>query len=96
MVPVFVAVKFGVMPETALLFASNIVIVTVEVATPSASTGPVPLIVELVATAVPAIKVTVPSALETGVVIDSVFTSALRDLSEQVETPLESVALQEL
>ena len=92
----FVAVKFGVMPETPLLFASNIVMVTVEVAIPSASTGPVPVIVELVATAVPATKVIVPSALVTGAVMDKVFTSALRDLSVQVEIPLESVALQVL
>lgn len=45
--PVSVEVKVGVTPETPLLAASFRVIVTVEVATPFAITGPVPVIVEV-------------------------------------------------
>ncbi len=45
-----VALKLGVTPATGLLFVSSSVIVTVLVATPFATTGPVPLIVEFAAT----------------------------------------------
>jgi hypothetical protein len=66
-VAVSVAENVGVSPDTGLLDASLRVIVTVDVAVPLATTGPVPVIVELMAIAAPAVKVTVPSALMTGV-----------------------------
>lgn len=62
-------------------------IVTVEVALPFATTGPVPTIVEFAATGDPAVKITVPSDLETGVAMARVFDSAFKDESVQVETP---------
>ena len=46
-----VAENVGTTPARALLFVSLRVIVTVEAATPSARTGPVPVMVELVAPA---------------------------------------------
>jgi len=61
--------------------------VTVEVATPFATTGLVPVIVELAATAEPAVKVTVPPLFTTGVAIESVLTSAFVDASVHVDTP---------
>ena len=85
--PVSVAVKVGTEPETALLFTSLRLMVMVEVATPSAATEEVPVMDELAATAIPAVKTTVPSALTTGVAIDNVLVSALSDLIVQVETP---------
>jgi hypothetical protein len=63
------------------------VTVTVEVATPSATTGVVPVMVELAATAAPAVKTTVPSALETGVTIDNVLVSAFEELRVHVAVP---------
>ena len=86
-VPVLVAEKVGVCPATKLLLISLRVIVTAEVATPLATTGPVPVIVELAATAAPAVKMTVPSALATGVTIESVFVSAASELKVQIEIP---------
>ena len=74
-------------PATELLEASFRVIVTVEEAVPSARTGVVPEIVELAATADPAVNVTVPSALTNGVAIESVLTSATDELNVHVETP---------
>lgn len=73
---VSVAVKVGVAPMTGLFEASFRVMVTVEVAEPSATTGDVPVMEELAATAEPAVNVTVPPAFTTGVAIESVFTSA--------------------
>ena len=67
---------------------------TVEVATPSATTGVVPVIVELAATAAPAMKVTDPSALLTGVAMLRVLEPAEVEVMEQVEVPVASVALQ--
>ena len=93
-VPVLVALKVGVCPETGLLLASLKVILTVDVAVPFATTGLVPVIVELTATADPAVKTTVPSALTTGVAIDNVFVSAVVDDKVQVETPDAFVAEQ--
>ena len=93
-VPVLVALYVGVWPETGLLFTSLKVMVTVEVAVPFATTGLVPVIVEVAATAEPAVKTTVPSALATGVAIDKVFVSALVDDKVQVETPDAFVAEQ--
>ena len=82
-----VAEKVGVCPEIGLLLASLKVMVTVEVAVPFATTGLVPVIVELTATAGPAVKTTVPSAFTTGVAIDNVFVSAAVDARVQVDTP---------
>ena len=72
---------------TGLLLASLKVIVTVEVAVPFATTGLVPVIVELTATAEPAVKITVPSALTTGVAMDNIFVSALVEDKVQVDAP---------
>ena len=69
------------------MLASLKVIVTVEVPDPLATTGLVPVIVELTATTEPAVKVTVPPAFTTGVAIDRVLTSAELDVRVQVETP---------
>jgi hypothetical protein len=57
--PVSVAEKVGVTPETALRKMSFSVMVTVEVATPFATTGLVPVMVELAAMAAAAVTVTV-------------------------------------
>ena len=81
------AAKTGVSPGTGLLPASRNVTVTVEVATPSATTGPVPDMVDVAATAEPAVKVTEPSVLLTGDVIESVFASAVVEARVQVATP---------
>jgi propanediol dehydratase small subunit len=86
-VPVLVAEKVGVTPETGLLVASLSVIVTVEDAAPLAITGPEPVMVEFTATADPAVKITVPSVLATGVTIERVLVSAVAELKVQVETP---------
>ena len=85
--PVLVALNVGVWPETGLLFTSLKVIVTVEVADPLATTGLVPVMVDVVATTAPAVKVTVPSALATGVAIDKIFVSAIVEDKLQVDTP---------
>jgi hypothetical protein len=68
--------------------------VTVEVAEPSATTGPVPVIVEGAAAGAPAVKVTVPSAFTIGVAMESVFTSAFVEVNVQTESPAASVAEQ--
>ena len=86
-VPVSVAEKVGVSPSTAFPFTSRRVMVMVEVAAPSATTGEVPFMDDVVATTVPAIKVTDPPLLETGVTIERVLTSARRELSVHVEIP---------
>lgn len=65
--------------------------VTVEVATLLAVTGPEPTMFEFAAMAAPAVKVTVPSALVIGEVMERVFTSAIVEASVQVATPLASV-----
>jgi hypothetical protein len=75
-VPVSVAPKVGIIPETALLPASLRVIVTVDVAEPSATTGVVPEIVEFIATAEPAVNTTELPAFTTGVRIERTFVSA--------------------
>src|SRR5437870_4601571 len=61
--------------------------VTVAGATPFATTGLVPVIVELAAAAEPAVKVTVPPLCTTGVAMESVLTSAFVDASVHVDTP---------
>ena len=92
--PVSVAPKVGTIPETALLAASLSVIVTVEVAVPSATTGVVPVIEELTATAEPGVKITVVPAFTTGVRIERTFDSALVEARVQVAIPEASVAEQ--
>jgi hypothetical protein len=89
--PVFVAEKVGTSPTTGLLAISLRVMVTVELATPSATTGPVPTIDEFAAAAAPPVNVTVPSVFVTGVVMLRVLISALVDCKVHVEDPLESV-----
>ena len=74
--PVSVAEKVGVVPEIGLLFASSIVMVTVEVAEPSATMELVPVIVEVATAGESATKVTAPSALIIGEAMDKVLTSA--------------------
>jgi hypothetical protein len=85
---VSVAEKVGTDPVTGLLLESLRVIVIVDVAEPSATTGPVPVMLEFAATAASAVKVTVPPIFETGVRISSVLISALVAFKEQVEIPL--------
>jgi hypothetical protein len=94
--PVSVAVKVGVKPATPLLVPSRRVIVTVEVATPSAITGVVPVIVEFAATGAPmtVLKVTLLPALMKGVAREIFFTPAAIDFTVQVEVPVKFVALQ--
>ena len=92
--PVSVALKVGTMPGTALLVASFKVMVTVEVATPLATTEPVPVMVELRATGADASNTTVPSAFDTGVAMLKVFVSAVLDARVQVDTPKAVVELQ--
>ena len=85
--PVSVAEKVGTTPELALLFTSFRVIVTVDVAVPSALTGPEAVIVEVAADAPAELKTTVPPVRTTGVASESVLVSAWVDLSVQVEIP---------
>jgi hypothetical protein len=89
--PVFVAENVGVWPETLLLFESFKVMVTIDVAIPSATTGLVPVMFELMATAGPAVKMTEPSVFETGVRIERDLVSAESDVNVQVATPDPSV-----
>jgi hypothetical protein len=89
--PVLVAENVGTVPITGLFEASLSVTVTVDVAVPSATTGPDPVMLEFAATAAPEVKITVPSAFATGVTIESVFVSAVDDFNVQVEIPEESV-----
>ena len=88
------ALKVGVFPDTGLLLVSFKVMVTVEVAVPLAITGVVPVMDEVEATGVPAVKVTDPSVLTIGVSIFRVLISALSELNVQVEIPLAFVAEQ--
>ncbi len=87
MVPVLVAPKVGVCPGTALLFTSRRVMVTVEVETPSAVTGPVPAMVDVVALGAAAVNTTVPPVTAVGEVSWRVFVSATREASVQLATP---------
>lgn len=92
--PVLVAAKVGVSFGTGFMKASIKVMVMLEVAAPSATTGPVPVMLEFAATAGPAMNVTVPSAFTTGVAIARVLLSALVEERVQVETPEALVAEQ--
>lgn len=87
-------VNVGVRPATGLLLASRKVIVTVEVAVLSATTGDVPVMLEFAAMGAPASKTTVPPVLLIGAVIESVFVSAVVEASVQVVTPDAFVAPQ--
>ena len=87
MPPVSVAKKVGVCPETGRLAESFRVMVTVEVATSFAMTGPVPEIVEFKALTPFEMKMTEPPILENGDEMDKVFDSAVEDLRVQDETP---------
>ena len=87
MAPVFVAVKVGTVPDIGLLLRSKSVTVIVDEETPSALTAPVPVIVVVLAEALPAVKLTVPDENATGVKRLSVLVSALVDLRVHVETP---------
>jgi hypothetical protein len=64
------------------------VIVTVEVALPFATTGVVPVIVELAATGPVAVKVTALPVTETGEVSCRVLISAVVEAKVQTERPL--------
>jgi hypothetical protein len=83
-----VAIKVGVIPSTGLLAASLMVIVIMEVDTPSAVTGPDPVIVEVSALGPVGSKTTNPPTLATGVTIDKVFVSGVNDFNVQVELPV--------
>ena len=84
-----VEVKVGTTAgEIPLLLLSLNVIVMVEMELPSAVTGPLPVMVEFPALALPPVKTTVPPERETGVTIESVLVSALSELKVQTETPL--------
>ena len=63
----------------------------VEEESPSAITGPDPVIVEFAATAPAEVKTTLPSAFERGVTIERIFVSGIEDFREQVEIPKLSV-----
>lgn len=87
MLSVPLASNSGVSPATIFPKSSLMVIVIVESAIPSASTGPVPVMVDCDPGA-PAINVTVPpTGLLTGAVMLRVFTSALVAASVHTDTP---------
>ena len=100
MVPVLVAVKVGVTPPTAALFASFKVIVTLAVAVPFATTGP-PLteIVECAELTEPAAKTTELLSVAGGVkgeVMLKILVSPTVDFNVQLDTPDALVLEQEL
>jgi len=66
------------------------VIVIVDVDTPSATTGPEPVIVERSGCSAPGKKVTVPPDIAIGVLIARVFVSAVDDFNVHVDFPDES------
>ncbi len=88
------AEKLGVCPLTGLLLESFNVIVIVDVADPSATTGEVPVIVELAGSAVGDVKTTVPPIFIIGVKIESVFVSAVSEARVQLEIPRADVVEQ--
>ncbi len=93
-VPVLVAVKAGVLPETGFEFASNKVIVIVAVEVPLATTGPPEAtMVEVTAEAAPAAN-TMVLPVTAGLAKDTVLVSALVEAKVQVDTPLAFEALQ--
>jgi hypothetical protein len=86
-----VAENVGVEPTTGLLEPSLRVIVTVEVATPSASTDEVPVMLEFATLAGAAVNVTVDPVKINGVRTERVLTSAMVEASVQVEVPVASL-----
>jgi hypothetical protein len=90
--PVFVALKVGTIPPTAMCEASLSVIVIVEVELPSAVTGVVPVIEEFPATTAVGANTTVPPLIESGEVSESVLVSAVEEARVQVEVPPTLVA----
>ena len=67
-----------------------------EVDTPSATTGVVPVMLELAATGGPAIKITTFPVFDTGVKSCRVLLSATSELSVQVDIPMASETEQAL
>ena len=88
------AEKVGVTPATGFMVTSRKVMVIVEVDVPSAATGVVPVMVELAATAIPAVKITLSPLLKIGAVRLKVLLSAVLDFKLQVDSPLAFEALQ--
>lgn len=93
LVPVFVAANVGVTPIAGLFPASRSVIVTVELAVPSAVIELVPVMLEFPATGALALKTTgvVTPVNPAGAVMESVFVSATVDLMTPVDCPEASV-----
>lgn len=87
--PVFVAENVGVMPMLGLFPPSRRVIEIVDVATPSATTGPVPVMLEFAATGAEATKivVVVTPPNPAGVAMERVFVSATVERIDPVATP---------
>ena len=88
MLPVFVAEKVGITPETGFECASSKVMVIAEVLVPSAVILETPVIVEVVAEGEPELKVTTFPVTLTGELKVRVFASASVDVNVQVETPV--------
>jgi hypothetical protein len=77
-----------------LLYKSLSVTVMVDNETPSAMTGPVPVMLELAETGEPPIKMAVPPVFATGVRRLRVLTSAFVDFRVHVDKPVAFVAEQ--
>ncbi len=89
-----VEVKVGTTPDTGFELASLSVIVMVEVEIPSGFTGPEPVMLDVAASTIPAVKTIAGPAFTIGVAIDGILLSAFVDLSVQVAMPEASVAEQ--
>lgn len=85
--PELVAEKVGTVPTIAILDASLSMIVIVEVRLPSATTDPVPLMVEFATLAAPAVKTTEPPDFTIGLVTDKDLVSAKVEVKVHVEIP---------
>jgi hypothetical protein len=90
-----VAPKVGTNPLTALLKASLRITVIVEADIPSAPVGLVPVMEELAATGMPAVKITVPPSFTTGEVSERILDSARVDAKVQLDKPVALVAVHE-
>lgn len=84
-----VEVNVGTIPTTGALLESFKEIITFEVATLLAITGPVAVIDEFAATADPLWKITVPPDLEIGVSMLNVFVSGVVEARVQRDSPAE-------
>jgi len=94
--PVLVALKVGTtLGEIALLLASLKVIVMLEIEVPFAVTGPLPVIVEFPALALPPVKTTVPPATTAGVTNARVLVSAIVEARVQVDIPVLALLLEQ-